>query len=307
MAPICIARVGSAAKRLIGSALPIVAVLLATAPASAASVDEHLRDPDLLLKADCTGGDLFLPKKFYAVCYHADWRIARWVAYHLTPGDIGGDAPRKKNFREDPDIQNLDARSKETDYRSSGYARGHQAPAEDFSRSDIAMASTFVLSNAAPQTTQLNSGKWRVLEDQARNATGVHRGAWIFTGSLFAQETRDRDQGTRTFKTFDPRNPPKDDKRPKKEKWIGNERVAVPTHSFKAVLIARDNGSFVAYGFILPNQRQTLPGDVPFYQVSVREIEDLAGIDFFKALDKRMQDRLEADVPAWPPKREARK
>lgn len=280
----------------------LAAVIATASPALAASLEEHVRNPEPLLKANCPGDSLLLPKRFYTICYQPEWRIARWVAYYLSRANIDGDTERTNDFREDPDIEDEEARSKLKDYRSSNYARGHQAPAEDFSRSLAAMSSTFLLSNMAPQTAQLNSGKWRVLESQARKATDAHRGAWIFTGSLFATERGRRCSGSRTFEGLDPMDRP----RSSKTAWAKG-RVAVPTHSFKAVLTARDSGRFVAHGFIMPNQRRTLAGDVLCYQVSVDEIERLVDIDFFAALDKDLEDRLEADVPAWPPTREARK
>jgi endonuclease G, mitochondrial len=289
--------------RSFASALVGALALLLALPAWAASIDEQLRHPDRLLAAECPARDsLRLPKGFFSICYQTDWRVARWVAYHLTAADLEGNVPRSNDFREDPAIENEALRSTLADYRGSGYARGHQAPAEDFDRSRIAMSTTFLLSNMAPQTAQLNSGKWSVLEAEARKVAEGHRGAWIFTGSIFARETRARGETLRRFEAIDPLTRA----RSNSKAWLRG-RVAVPTHSFKAILVARADGTWGAYGFIMPNQRERLVGGVPFYQASIDEIERLIGIDLFADLDKGLENRLEGDVPAWPPKRERRR
>ncbi len=284
-------------------ALPIVC-LLAAWPLRAKTLDDHLRSPERLLKIDCpTEDSLLLPKTFFTICYHTKWRIARWVAYFLTAPDLEGDVDRTEDFREDEAIRKEADRSRLSDYAGSGYHRGHMAPAAAFDRSERAMSTTFLLSNMAPQTASLNSGKWRSLESRVRKVINAHRGVWIVTGNLFAKADRSRGLRNRAFETIDPFGLPKNDKR----HWLGNGRVAVPTHSFKAVLVARDSGKFAAYGFIMPNQRTRLAGKVRDYQVPVDEMERLTGIDVFSVLDDVLEARLEADAMAWPPKRERRR
>ena len=277
--------------------------LLASTPAKAETLDDHLRSPEQLLSISCPSEDsLLLPKTFFTICYHTKWRIARWVAYFLTAPDLEGDVDRTEDFREDEAITNEADRSRRSDYVGSGYHRGHMAPADAFDRSERAMSTTFLLSNMAPQTPSLNSGKWRSLESRVRKVITAHRGVWIVTGNLFAEADRSQGIPNRTFESIVPADCARNDTKC----WIGNGRVAVPTHSFKAILVARDSGKFGAYGFIMPNQRTRLPGEVKDYQVSVDEVERLTGINVFSALVSVLQNRLEADVPAWPPKRERR-
>ncbi len=281
-----------------------IACLLAVGPLRAATIDDHLRSPDDLLKINCPSQDsLLLPKTFFTVCYHTKWRIARWVAYFLTAPDLEGDIARTDDFREDKAIDNEAERSRLSDYAGSGYHRGHMAPAASFDRSGRAMSTTFLLSNMAPQTPSLNSGKWRSLESNIRKTIIAHRGVWIVTGNLFAYA--DRSQGLRN-RSFTKKNP-FDEAKNDKQFWLGNGRVAVPSHSFKAVLVARDSGKFTAYGFIMPNQRFRLAGQVADYQVSVKELEMLTGIIMFSELDDAEEARLKADVTAWPPKRQRRR
>lgn len=283
--------------------LVLFAALIAVSPVRSETVDGHLRRPEGLLDTPCpTTDSLRLPKTFFTICYHTEWRVPRWVAYHLTAADLEGDVGRTEDFREDKDIPNESQRSKLRDYAGSGYHRGHMAPAEAFDRSVRAMSTTFLLSNMVPQTASLKLGKWRSLEARVLKVVDAHRGVWVITGNLFAKADRSDGLANRTFERIDPLERPRNDKL----SWIGNGRVTVPTHSYKAILVARDNGTLAAYGFIMPNQRTRLPGTVADYQVKVRTIENLTGIDVFAALDEDEENRLEKSELAWPPKRERR-
>lgn len=292
----------TAAMPLVRVALLTAALLAGVLPLEARTLDQHLRSPAALLEAACPAGDSqLLPKGFFTICYQTEWRIPRWVAYHLTAPDLEGGVARTEDFREDEAIEPEDLRSTLKDYKDGkGYHRGHMAPAKAFDRSVVAMSTTFLLSNMAPQTPSLNSGKWRALEGRVLKVVDAHRGVWVFTGNLFAKETRSRRSAARTFEALDPGTLPKNSRR----HWIGKGRVAVPTHSFKAILVARDNGEFAAFGFIMPNQRTRLPGKERDYQVPIDEIERLTGLDVFSALDDDLETRLEAGTPAWPPKTE---
>ena len=262
---------GSASRPLHSVIRGLLVTGIVMSPISAAAVtpDEYLARPELLKKAACNGADAVrLDKVFFVICYDKKWKIPRWVAYHLTARDLEGDVDRTEDFRIDPVLKRREQASL-SDYKGKGYHRGHMAPAEAFDRSLVTMSTTFLLTNMAPQTPSLNSGKWRSLEARVLKVITAHRGAWVFTGNLFAKEKRRK------------RRPVIYTSLTKSRKTIGAGRVAVPTHSFKAILVARSGGTLSAYGFIMPNQPKRLSGKVRDYQRSVREIEQLTGADFF--------------------------
>ena len=275
-----------------------------TTSARTQDIDEYLRSPNGLLRSDCpTDSGLLLPKTYFTVCYDTQWRIPRWVAYFLSAPDLEGDVDRTEDFREDQAIANANSRSTLRDFAGSGYHRGHMAPAEAFDRSLVSMSTTFLLSNMAPQTPSLNSGKWRSLEAEVLKAVNAHRGVWVITGNLFAMEKRGRSSVIRTFTSLNPMTRSRADTR----SWIGRGgRVAVPTHSYKAILVARSDNRLAGYGFILPNQRGRLPLKTQGYQVPIDEIEELIGIDLFSSLPDELEVSLEGDTPVWIPKREPR-
>jgi endonuclease G len=187
-------------------------------------------------------GGTTLQREYMRIVENDAHRTANMVAYTLTAADqhqTPGGVARKNNFHIDPQYANS---SKPADYDHTPYDRGHQKPAEDSPNME-AMDETFLMTNMAPQTKVLNEQSWKYLEEATRelvNATGGS--ATIVTGSLYVD-----DKG----------NPLP----PDQVKWIGENgqsRVAVPSHSFKTVLLQKPDGTKQAYAFAVPN-RADLP------------------------------------------------
>lgn len=66
------------------------------------------------------------------------------------------------------DAQLPPPRVKSTDYRGSGYVRGHLCPAGDFDSDGVQMRDTYRMSNVVPMTLVTNSGPWKAVEDSCR-------------------------------------------------------------------------------------------------------------------------------------------
>lgn len=85
------------------------------------------------------------------------------VVYRLYHG--GGEASRSNDrFVTDEEVTTL----RNKDYAKTGYDKGHLVPAEDFAFSDSLQNLTFRFYNCVPQTPQLNRGKWKKYEAEAR-------------------------------------------------------------------------------------------------------------------------------------------
>jgi len=222
-----------------------------------------------------------LDKGYYVINYSDHWRIPYWSAYHLTAEDLKGTAKRKSSFR--PDLEApVKARSTLRDYRGRTFDRGHLAPAGNFTRSKEAMAATFVLSNMSPQYPSTNRGIWRDLEGQIRDMIKDVGEAWVVTGDAFM----DKDSQAANPKT-----------------WIKRDRqnrVAVPTHLFDAILTRDAKGRWCAYAFLVPNQPTKNPDPTSKYRLAVDRLEQITAFDFFVGLDTALQNRIESRVPAWP-------
>lgn len=99
------------------------------------------------------------------------------VVEYLTKSDVNQTPPREEKFNPDP---NLNQGYTTTAYSRSGYDRGHLAPAAN--QTTQSMASSFYLSNIAPQTPDTNRQMWRELEEQVRNNVSRIGESQVVTG-----------------------------------------------------------------------------------------------------------------------------
>jgi endonuclease G len=127
----------------------------------------------------------------YAVIYDTDCKIPILVFEHLTASRIDGVEPRSKTFRPDPSLYPEHSASL-SDYRNSGYDRGHMVPAGDMQEDSVSMLQTFYLSNVIPQAPQMNRGLWSSLEEFIRENVEA-RGelpTYVITGAHVGDRSR---------------------------------------------------------------------------------------------------------------------
>ena len=188
---------------------------------------------------------------------------AAWVAYELTPEEVAVNLAREGNFREDPNVRTGSASL--SDYRNSGYDRGHLAPVGDMNFDSVAMEESFFMSNISPQKRAFNGGIWSRLENQVRTWATEKRGIYVVTGPVLGNA----------------------------ERTIGDNRVTVPDFFYKVLLNERGADSQMI-GFILPNR--VGEGDLSVFVEKVDNLEAYTGIDFFPALADSLEERLEGEV-----------
>ncbi|MBQ8593436.1 MAG: DNA/RNA non-specific endonuclease [Bacteroidaceae bacterium] len=199
----------------------------------------------------------------YTLSYNTSYKVPNWVGWKLTGERVRGKAKRTNIFLPDPDIQER-YQAFDTDYRSSGYDRGHMAPAGDMKWNEKAMNESFYLSNICPQASHLNQGGWRIVEEQCREWVKSEGDMYIVCGPIFEEGAR--------------------------HKRIGRNKVYVPEKFFKVILM--EGNQLSAVGFIFPNDdcRQK----VEFYAATIDRIEEVTGLDFFSALPDEVENRIEA-------------
>lgn len=211
------------------------------------------------------GGDkeMILKRSGYTVSYNNATRLPNWVAWHLTAAHTKGNNQRKDiGFQEDTEVPT--PRATDTDYRGSGYDRGHMCPAGDNKWSQRAMEQSFLFTNICPQAPQLNRGDWNELEMACRKWAKQYGDIYIVCGPVLYN---------------------------KKHKTIGKNKVVVPEAFFKVVLCMTDTPK--AIGFIYKNTDGNRPkGD---YANSVDEVERITGLDFFPSLPDKVERKVEAE------------
>ncbi len=203
---------------------------------------------------------------YFTLSYAQEHKQAEWVYYELTPKYITGTQARTDNFRPDPKVTTNSAQL--SDYRGSGYDRGHLCPAGDMRLNHTSMSETFYLSNISPQVPSFNRGIWSTLESIVRNWAMTEDMIYVVTGGVLTSS----------------------------EGSIGANRVTVPQYYYK-VIYEPETPKMI--GFVLPNERGTRP--IEDYVVSVDSVEVLTGIDFFPQLEDSLQSALESqsDPALW--------
>ena len=133
-----------------------------------------------LLPTSTTGQ--IIQHTYYTLSYSEDHEQAEWVFYQLTPALVNGTTPRIDDFRPDPLVSTGSAQL--SDYRGSGYDRGHLCPAADMKLNHTAMSETFFMSNMSPQVAGFNRGVWKKLEGLVRNWAITEGRLYVVTGGV---------------------------------------------------------------------------------------------------------------------------
>jgi endonuclease G len=205
---------------------------------------------------------------YFTLSYREEYEQAEWVAYELLEKHLTKDQRERPYF-----IQDRDVRTESADwrnYKNSGYDRGHLCPAGDRKFTYDAYHETFLTSNISPQDHGFNAGLWNSLEQKARYWAGRYDDVYVITGGILKDGLPS----------------------------IGSERVAVPEEFYKIIFDKRGD-DYRAIAFIMPNGKTS--GSFYNYMVSIDEIEQKTGIDFFPALPDAIENELErADaVQRW--------
>ena len=204
-----------------------------------------------------------LKREGYTVSYNSSTMQPNWVAWALTYDRTTGSVKRSDyKFTADDDVPS--PRAEDTDYRSSGYDRGHMCPAGDNKFSEEAMRQSFLFSNICPQAPSLNRGDWNEMEIACRKWAKQMGTIYVVCGPIFYKNST--------------------------HKSIGKHKVPVPEAFFKVLLCTE--GTPKAIGFIYKNEDGNRPkGD---YVNTVDEVERITGIDFFPSLPDNIEKKVEA-------------
>lgn len=193
--------------------------------------------------------------------YSQDSKQSLWVAYEFVRSELAKRVKRAKDFREDPEFR-ISARN--SDYIHTGYDKGHLAPAGDMAWSKQAMRESFYFTNISPQVAAFNRGIWKRLEEQVRAWVARYDTVYVTTGPLFL----------------------------KKCGVIGKNRVRIPSHFYKALLIP-NRGNWQAVAFLLPNEASR--SSINSFRCTVDSLEQCSGLDFFPLLPDSIEIVVEQD------------
>ncbi|MDC7997409.1 DNA/RNA non-specific endonuclease [Gilvibacter sediminis] len=208
-------------------------------------------------------GDALVSRDYYTLSYNETHEQANWVAYTLREEQVVNNDFDRPYFEQDPKVKSKSAHWR--NYKNSGYDRGHLVAAADMEFSYDAFKDTFYTSNISPQLHDFNSGVWNYLEQRVRRWAKENDDVFVITGGVL-------------------KNP---------MDAIGSEQVSVP-NAFYKIVVDSYRGEYRVIAFLIPHREDiTRYSD---YIVSVDEIEQATGIDFFAKLPSSQQKELQSRI-----------
>ena len=244
-------------------------------------------------KATVVFPEQILVREGYTTSYNKETKCAKWVAWKLTKEHTYGDYHRSgvpyydENYKvigigkvNENVVRNSYIVDKEAGPPRQEFSdwydapantdHGHICPAADNKWSKAAINQSFLLTNMCPQDHDLNGGDWATLEDRCRGWARRYGEIYIAAGPVFFNGIT---------------------------KTMGANKVGVPDAFYKVVLYLGKSPK--ALGFIFPNNGTH--HRLEEYLLSVDEVEQVTGFDFFHNLPDDVENIIEAqsDLKLW--------
>lgn len=212
---------------------------------------------------------------------------SRWVAFRFDGNTRAQSVGRsdKEPFMDDPSLSS----TLHIGYKGfgPGYDRGHLCASADRLYDRTANEQTFYMSNMSPQLSSFNQGYWVTLESQVQKL-GRSK---TFSDTLYVVKGGTIKEGQ--IKSYITRN--------------NGNKVAVPKYYYMALLKVK-NGVYHSIAFWMEhkeygysyNNKAPL-SEIMSHAVSVNELEQLTGIDFFPNLPDATEEKVEdqKDINTW--------
>lgn len=203
-----------------------------------------------------------------------------WVAYPLESKHMGS-LSRPSSWNYNPQINEQYQVNLSSSYKGDTYSRGHLIP--NASRNGIKgmQLQTFYFTNSVPQVqTRFNDGIWNSLEQAVQNI-GKSEKIYVTTGVAFEKVGESKSVSYIKSKS-------------------DTKSVPIPNYFYKVVLKVNSTSSPTsakAIGFWFENKAYSST-DYTKYAVSVDQIEEWTGMNFFVNLSDSIEESAESNA-SW--------
>lgn len=216
-----------------------------------------------------------IQRNVFAIDYDDHEGEPNWVSWDLTAADMGS-AKRSPAFHADTQLPPSFNPITSSDYKQSGFDRGHMCPSAD--RTDNAQDNdaVFTMANIIPQTPDNNQGVWEHLEAYCRDLAKQGNELLIISGPAGFNG----------------------------EHLLHGEPF-IPAHTWKIVVVVpggagsainRINAATRVIAVNIPNIAGVRRDSWSKYVTSVNQLEALTGFHFFTALAPDLAAVLKAKV-----------
>ncbi len=223
----------------------------------------------------------------YAVEWDCDKKSQRWSCYQMHKGYTGQFSRVVDGYMNDPTLDKNDYWR--TDYfYGSGYEHGHICPNADRKYSYMANYQTFYMTNMQPQYHKFNG--------YTNSSAGKREGVWL----RMEEQVRDWTPRSSADTLYVCKGGTIDHEYQIIERIEG--KLIVPKYFFMACLMKNSMG-YKAIGFWDEQQKDDWQDDesLSAFAVTIDELEELTGIDFFCNLPDNIENNVESKVAlkAW--------
>ncbi len=219
----------------------------------------------------------------FSMEYDKSKKHSRWIAFRFDNQTKlqKRDVTRRNEFIQDPSLDTEYQRT-QADFGRKGYDRGHLCASADRLYLQEANDQTFYYTNMSPQRNNFNTGVWVALEKQVQS----------WGRSCTASDTLYVVKGGTI------------DKKEQVKEYIGGDlSKPVPKYYYMALLFKKGD-SFKAIAFWMEHTDSKPSKTIKLvdYVLSIDELEEKTGIDFFPSLNDNLENALEAtySTKAWP-------
>lgn len=206
----------------------------------------------------------------FSLSYNKDTHNPNYVSWELTSEETKGTIDRNDyGYWQDEAV--IGCPPVVQQWYDSGYDRGHQCPAADMKWSAQAMRDCMSMANMCPQISAFNQGIWAKLEDKEREWANKLGSVMIVCGPIFTETD---------------------------QKYLGSYQTRVPGAFFKAFLYVNgSNSRAIAFAFVNGSN----PGNYQSYAMSIDDLEEETGYDFFSLLPDDIEEAVEKtfDISQW--------
>lgn len=251
----------------------LISWLLLTGCSSTVTQNIHLKygNPS---NANDNESNYLIVKPEYALSYNCTTGIANWASWQLDRSWLGS-TDRSDNFMPNPELPADCYAVRPSDYSRSGYDRGHLVPSGDRTNSQTANENTFIMTNIIPQSPSNNREVWRELEEYSRELADEGKELYLVAGG----------EGI--------------------SRKIVKSQVVVPEYTWKVILILDDPGNEITsenartLAVWIPNSEEVVNTKWQDYIVSVDQVEDKTGYNFFADLPRDIQGQIEKAIASF--------
>ena len=151
------------------------------------SNNEHLMFGNLSNAGQGNPDNILIEREQYAISYNKSLNRLNWAGWWVD-GRWLGRTGRQDDFRPDGVLPRGFYQVRASEFRGSGYDRGHMVPSGDRTANSRDNSLTFLMTNVFPQAKENNRGPWRELEEYGRDLVEEQNKSLYVMGGVYGDQ-----------------------------------------------------------------------------------------------------------------------